>query len=371
MPPRSSAVYIGSYTRPHRFQPKACGEGIVVCDLDRETGTLHCRQTLDGILNPAYLALDHSREYLIAASENLDSEGMVCAFRRGADGRLTPSGTQASGGIATCHVYATPAGKICASSYLDGGVAIYPFREGSFGVAERQFRYAGRSVNPERQEASHAHQAVVSPDGRWLYVCDLGADRIWRHPITAGNIAPALPDSTRTPPGSGPRHLVFHPVLPRLYLLGELNAHLLTHLWDRTDGQLTLVDEQATLPPDWTRKPSAAAIKLHPSTKALYVSNRNHNSVAIFQLDENGGATMACRVPCGGETPRDIAVDPSGRWLLTANQESNNVAAHRLNENTGLPQGISPSITRILSPACILFLDQINEDVTREGESKS
>ncbi len=371
MSPRSSAVYIGSYTRPHRFQPKACGEGIVVCDLDRETGRLERRQTLDGILNPAYLALDRSREYVIAASENLDSEGMVCTFRRGADGRLTASGTRASGGIATCHVCATPDGKICASSYLDGGVAIYPFRDGSLGPAERQFRYLGRSVNPERQEASHAHQAVVSPDRRWLYVCDLGADRVWRHPITDGNIAPALPDSTGTPPGSGPRHLVFHPVLHRLYLLGELNAHLLTYQWDRMDGQLTLVDEQATLPPDWTGQASAAAIKLHSSGKALYVSNRNHNSVAIFRLDENGGATLAGHIPSGGETPRDLSVDPSGGWLLAANQESNQVAAHRLDENTGLPQGVSPSITRISSPICILFPDQINEDITTEGGGKS
>lgn len=313
------------------------------------------RQTVGGLLNPSYLALDPTEECLVVTAENYDAVGAVCAFRRQPDGKLTAAGTQPSGGLATCHVCALPDHKICASSYLDGVLAVFPLRNGILGPRESFFRYPGKSVNPARQETSHAHQAVVSPDLRWLYVCDLGADRIWCHPLAGGSVAPALAESVATPAGSGPRHLVFHPTLPRVYVICELNAHLLVYDWDASCGSLTLAEEHASLPPGWKGEPWAAAIRVHPSGRTLYVSNRNHDSLTAFSLDGDGRASLACWIPAGGKTPRDFVIDPTGNWLLSANQESNNVAIHALDSETGLPAERAADVVEIATPICLLF----------------
>ena len=348
-------VYFGSYTQSHPYVPHACGAGIVVCSFDSSTGTLHQRQVIDGILNPAYLALDASGTRLFAVSENFDEEGSVCVLSRDADGSLTPTAAQPSGGLATCHVCVTAAGNVCASSYKSGSLAVYSFDKGVIGPSEGIFRYEGCSVNAARQESSHAHHAMASPNLRWLYVCDLGADRIWCHPITGDHVGPSLPDSIRTPAGCGPRHLEFHPTLPRLYVVCELNAHLLTYDWNADSGSLSLADDQPTLPAECTDQPAAAAIRLHPFAPALYVSNRNHDSLTAFQLDCLGSPKFACRMPAEGKNPRDFAIDPSGAWLLVANQESNSVAVHALDPWSGLPAGLPPKIFSIPTPTCVLF----------------
>lgn len=357
MEPRSTDVYVGSYTQTHAYVPEACGAGLLVCSFDPQRGKLEVRQTVGGLLNPSYLALDQTGEYVVVTAENYDAEGLVCLFRRQSDGKLLETSRQPSGGLATCHVCALPDHKICASSYLDGVLAVFPLRNGIIGARESLFRYPGKSVNAARQETSHAHQAVVSPDQHWLYVCDLGADRIWRHPLVGGGVAPASQNSVATPAGCGPRHLVFHPTLPRVYVLCELNAHLLTYDWDVSCGSLTLAEELASLPPDWKGEPSAAAIRVHPSAKALYVSNRNHHSLTAFSLDGDGRASLACSISAGGKTPRDFAIDPSGRWLLAANQKSNNIAIHAVDPETGLPIGGSAAIVDISTPVCVLFAE--------------
>ena len=315
-------------------------------------------QAVGHVLNPSYLALDETGTYIFAASENFDKEGAVWVFRRQLDGRLVATGTRPSGGRATCHVCVTARGIVCASSYIDGSLSVFRFRNGTIGPRERLFHYQGKSVNAARQESSHAHQAGVSHDLHWLYVCDLGADRIWCHPITDGGIAPALPNSVATPAGSGPRHLVFHPTHPRIYVICELNAHLLTYDWSTVNGLLTLVDDQPSLPNDWNGEPAAAAIRVHPSGTALYVSNRNHDSLTAFNLDTNGRAELACCIPAGGKAPRDLAVDPTGRWLLAANQKSNNLTIHPLDSKNNLPTGRTPVIAAIATPTCILFAER-------------
>lgn len=352
-----STVYFGSYTQPHPFVPEAGGAGIVICGFDARSGKLERRQMIGGVLNPSYVALDATRAHVFAVSEDFDAHGTVHVFRRLPDGRLAAAGVRPAEGRAMCHVCALPGGGVCATSYADGSLAVFPFRDGGLGPCTSRFRYEGKSVHATRQESSHAHQSVVSPDGRRLYVCDLGADRIWCHAIegAGSNIAPASPDSVTTPTGSGPRHLVFHPTLPRAYVVCELNAHLLTYDWDAGSGRLTLADEQPSLPADWTGAPSAAAIRVHPSAAALYVSNRNHDSLAAFRLDRNGAAALTDQIPAGGKTPRDFAFDPSGRWLVAANQDSDTVAIHEIDPDSGLPVRRPPEIVPMGTPVCVLF----------------
>lgn len=348
-------VYFGSYTHPLSFVPEARGSGIVACRFDPASGHLEQRQVVGGIINPSYLAMDDSGTHLLAVSEDVDTEGAVWVLRREKSGALSRVSSRPSGGRATCHVHVTAAGIACATSYEDGTLAVYSFKDGIVGPQVEIFRYVGNGANAERQASSHAHHATVSPDLRWLYVCDLGADRIWCHPISEGNVLPALPHSTATPAGSGPRHLCFHRSLSRLYVVCELNAHVLTYDWDPRAGELTFVDEQASLPGHWDGEPSAAAIRIHPYAPALYVSNRIHDSLTVFRLDEAGHPTLASCVPSGGESPRDFDIDPSGAWMLVVNHRSNTVAIHSLDRETGLSNGRPPELFSIPTPTCVLF----------------
>jgi 6-phosphogluconolactonase len=347
-------VYFGAYTQPHKFVPHANGKGITICDFNPQNGELIFR-AVTNLLNPSYLALGEKGEHLFAVSENFDSEGTVHVFKRQTDGILQPINSQSSDGRATCHVCVTPSGQICASSYLDGGTSVFPFRNGTIGPRALLFRYDEKTPGSAEKKNSHAHQAVVSPNARWLYVCDCGLNGIWRHALVNGRVASTPPEFISAPANCAPRHLIFHPTLPRVYVIGEVNAHLLIYDWDTNSGNLSLADDLPTLPEDWQGKPAAAAIRIHPSVAALYVSNRNHDSLTAFKLDGTGHATFANRIPAGGERPRDFAIDPSGRWLLCANQNSNQVAIHELNPANGLPTECAPKIFPVATPVCVLF----------------
>jgi 6-phosphogluconolactonase len=340
-------LLIGSYTRPEAHVPSACGEGVVTCALDLETGRLERRTVFRDILNPSYLALDAENRRVFAVSENTTDEGEVCQFQPGSGGGLSEVARPRSHGAATCHVAVLPGERLCAASYF-GGLAVYPLREGRLAPASRVFRYEGQGANPQRQEASHPHQTVVAPGARWFYVCDLGADCLWQHDIAAEG----QPVKIAMPPGHGPRHLVFHPTLRRLYVLGELTGAVAVCDWDAGPGTVKVVGATPALSAD----AAAAAIRVHPSGRALWTSIRSVRSLLTFPLDEQGAPGKAEEISLGTGEPRDFAVSPDGRWLVTAGQSANELAVLELDPHTGMatsrPVGRFPMAT----PVCVLFL---------------
>jgi 6-phosphogluconolactonase len=347
-------LYIGCYTQPeHAASPRDDG-GITSCRFDPSHGRLSFQAISPKILNPSYLALDPNNEFLLAVSENMVTQGAVHVFRRHTDGVLVPVMVQLSGGRSSCHVSLTPGGVVCVCSYGDRCAAFYSYRQGR--ITPCQYRHCYQAPQPVGpRKVSRPHQAVVSPDGRWLYVCDLGLDCIWHHMISDGNAGLATPVGIAAPENYGPRHMVFHPLRPQAYIICERNGHLLTYDWNSATGMLSLTDDIASLPADWKGQPAAAAIRIHPSQATLYVSNRNHNSLAVFALGAAGRARWVGCFSSGGKTPRDFAIDPSGRWLLCANQHSNHIAIHQLDPVTGLPANQPPEFFSTASPTCILF----------------
>jgi 6-phosphogluconolactonase len=341
-------LLIGSYTQPEPHVPKGCGEGIVTCALDPVTGRLERRSVFRDILNPSYLAHDPATRRVFAVSENIGGAGEVHQFDLGPDGRLTPVARQSSHGAATCHVCVLPEDRVCAASYVGGCLAVYPLQGGLLAPASRVFRYEGRGANPHRQEASHAHQAVVAPGARWLCVCDLGADCVWRHELAAADAPVACP----MPPGHGPRHLVFHPTQPRAYVVGELTGAVAVCDWDAASGALTVAATTRVLDED----ASAAAIRVHPSHRALWISARKTPALVAFRLDDRGTPTEVATVPLGTGEPRDFAISPEGRWLISANQGANDLAVLELDPATGLPVGRPPSRFALPTPVSVLFL---------------
>jgi 6-phosphogluconolactonase len=348
-------LYVGSYTQRLSFVPGGCGDGIVSFAFNTHSGEIERRQTIAGLLNPSYLALDRTGARLIAAAENVDAEGTLHLFSRDKRGLLREIDRQSSLGRATCHVAIVADRLVCASAYGSGNAVLYELENERIGTLVNVLQFEGKSVYVQRQEGPHAHQAIPSPDGKWLHICDLGVDCIWRHPVgqPATPFDPAL--ASPTPAGSGPRHLVFHPAQPRVYVLGELNARLMTYSYRAADGELILENDQETLPADWRGQPSAAAIRMHPSGRVLYVSNRIHNSLTAMRLDTQGRATWAATIASGGTTPRDFNIDPTGKWLVVGNQDSNNLAIYGLDETSGLPLPASPRSVQVNTPTCVLF----------------
>lgn len=342
-------VYFGTFTDRLPFVPESHGVGIVACALDANRGRLQQQQVVGEVVNPNYLAGSGGLLFAVGCDESAESR--VHAFRREADGRLLGMGSQPTGTRIGCHICTLPDGRVCVTSYLDSSIAVFPVRDGTLGPREFHWRYQGRSVNAERQEDSHAHQAVVSPDGHRLFVPDLGADCIWCHQLSG---TMGEPDATPTPPGSGPRHIAFHPSLPRLYLFCELNAHLLTY---DCSGPLELISDLPSLPREWQGTPAGAAIRVHPSGRMVYVSNRNSNTLDFFALCEAGEPLRAGGLASGGACPRDFAIDPTGHWLLVANQDSHRVVVHRLDPESGMPAGGEPQTFSIGSPASVLLMD--------------
>ena len=211
----------------------------------------------------------------------------------------------------------------------------------------------GSGPRAGRQDAPHAHCAMQSPDGRHLYLCDLGTDAIARHPITDGRVS-ATPDLTiAARPGAGPRHIAFMPSGRSLLALHELSSTITLHSLDEPER---IVDEVSTLPDGWTGENGTAAIRIHPSGRFVYASNRGHDSIFAARIDEPAGRLHPLGSwPAGGRTPRDFAVTPDGAFLLAASQDEHVITVFAIDAATG---GLRETGERLelKSPVCLCFI---------------
>lgn len=351
-------VLVGALNQPAPFCPNASGNGVVTFALDANTGGLKRLHDYQDVLNPSYLAWARGETRLYAAETDTEGPGRILALDFGPDGRLSLTTAQPLSGKVACHVCVLPRNSgVCVSSYSNSCVDLFEVRDENILAHAQTFRYRGSGPAISRQEASHAHQALVEPAERRLYVCDLGADSIWVHELSDTLTLNQI-GSVKVPAGYGPRHIVFHPSLSCAYLLCELNGRVLTYAWDSKSGDLKLVEDLPGLPADWTGVPAGAAIFVHPCGRSLYASQRNHNSLAIYRLDADGVPTLVQHLPSGGHEPRDFDFDPTGRWLIVANQSSNKLSVHELDPATGFPSGRPAQDVFEGSPACVVCTDR-------------
>ena len=342
--------FVGCYTRVEGHVPNGCGDGIYSYLLDLESGNISCRSVESGMINPSYVHYDSATQQVFAVEEMDDAQGDLIAYDVQDDGSLKETSRQSTLGSATCHVTSS-GGTVFVASYVSGSAAAYAISAGALAPGSNA-SYSGTGPNADRQEAPHAHQAAVSPDGNWLYVCDLGSDKLWCHAAQAPLAAPI--SSTTVPAGSGPRHLVFHPTLAKGYVICELTGNLLVCDYDAATGTLAITHEVSSLPADYTGAPSSAGIRMHPSGQAVYVANRGHDSIGIFPIDANGAVQGGSWLPCGGATPRDFAIDPTGSWLLVGNQDDSTITVFKI----ASPCCVDASSIQIYpcnTPTCIAF----------------
>jgi 6-phosphogluconolactonase len=225
---------------------------------------------------------------------------------------------------------------------------------GGLGAATAVVQHSGSSVDPERQTAPFVHSILPDPTNRFAIAADLGADKlaIYEMDLQHGNLKTHA--EVKVKPGSGPRHMIFHPGGQYLYLINELNSTVVVYRYTTDAGSLEEVQTVSTLPPGFKGENLCADLHIHG--RYLYASNRRHDSIAWFLVDESTGRlSYEGEVPSGGKEPRGFAIDPTGSFLLAAHEKSDNVVTFRLDPSTGEPReaGIEIPVSR---PVCVKFL---------------
>jgi 6-phosphogluconolactonase len=349
----SHSLFIGTYTRDG-------SKGIYSLQLDPRTGALTAPVVAAETQNPSYLALSPDHRFLYAVSE---MEQMAAAFAVDAGHtRLTPLQTpQPSHGQAPCHLVVDRTGRtLLVANYHTGVVASLPIRpDGTLGAAGSVIQHTGSSVNPDRQSSPHIHSVTLSPDNRFVLVCDLGLDKIFTYRLdsAAAKLAPADPPFVATAPGAGPRHAAFSRDGRFVFVISEMGSTIVTYAYDAATGALAPRDTQSTLPAGFTGENTAAAIRVHPNGLFVYGSNRGDDSLAVFAFDETAARLTPVEiVPSGGKGPRDFAFSPDGAWLVVAHQYSNSIVVFRVDPQTG--RLTRTAVTEeIPTPVCVLFAD--------------
>lgn len=352
-------VHIGTYTGKG-------SKGIYACRLDTEAGTLGTPQLVAEAKNPSYLCVSPERGLLFTVNEIADfrgKSGAVSSYRIDpVAGQLSLINMQPTGGRGACYVSMDSGAKhLFVANYGSGSVAVVPVDEtGKLSPPASVMKHEGSSINPARQKEPHAHSFVPSPDGRYAFAADLGIDKIMAYRLdqSSGILTTHDHGGTSVAPGSGPRHLAFHPSGKFAYATMELSNEVVAFNYDATSGSLKQLQAISMLPPGFDQTSHAAEVRVHPSGRFVYASNRGHDSIAIFSVEpETGKLTAVGHEPTQGKTPRGFTIHPNGKLLLVANQESDVVVVFRIDEQSGRlePTGSTQAIS---SPASVAFLSR-------------
>ena len=353
-----SLVYFGTYAG-------AKSKGIYISRFDSTTGKLSTPELSAETKNPTFLAVAPGGNFLYAVNEvdHLDGKpaGGVSAFSIDAKtGKLILLNQQLSGTGGPCHVSVDVTGKcLFVANYGGGSVVLLPIHaDGSLGEAATNIQHTGSSVNKDRQAGPHAHFIVPSPDNRFTLDCDLGLDKIFINHLDASTarLTPANPPFVTTSPGSGPRHLVFSADGKFICVINEMSNTITVFSYNVTDAAMAEVQTIPTLPKDFSGNSTCAEIAIHPSGKFLYGSNRGHDSIAVYAVDQKTGKlTFVEHTSTQGRTPRHFAIDPTGHWLLAENQGSDSVIVFAVNLETGKVKPTGQTLS-IGAPVCAVFV---------------
>lgn len=353
-------VFIGTYT-----SGDSPAEGIYTCEFNDDTGHLSDPVLAAAAENPSFLAIHPTQDVLYAVNEVESFHGApgggVTAFRIDREsGTLSEWNHHPTQGGAPCHCNVDRTGRfLLVANYNGGNLAVFSLSTaGSLEAMSCLINHVGSSVNARRQNRAHAHSINLSADNRFAYAADLGMDqvRIYRFDSQEGLLVPGAPDKVSVTPGGGPRHFSIHPSGQFAYTNNELTASVTVFQRDVRTGALEQSQEISTLPTDFTGRRSTAECLVHPSGRYLYVSNRGHDSIAVFSIDpENGHLKTIAVTPTLGQEPRNFRIDPSGRWLLAENQNSNSIVVFSISSDDGTLSTVGTPVS-VGRPVCLRFM---------------
>ncbi len=346
--------FVGTYT-------EGGSEGIYSFSLDPVTGKLKDNGLAAKTNNPSFLALTQDGKYLLSVhetkGENGSTMGYIESFSVTKDeNRVTSIGKVSSGGAHPCYVSVNQHGYVLAANYTGGNVALLRIDDtGKLHDTLDVQQHYGSGPNKARQAEPHVHSAFFEPGSDRIFVADLGIDQVSVYKIDnlSSKLVKATVPAIIMPPGSGPRHLAFHPAMKVLYVVNELSSSVSVVALNK-DGSFTTVETVSALPKGYDKPNTCADIHISKDGRFLYASNRGYNSVAIFSIDpKNGRIAQMAQESTRGDGPRNFTLSPDENYLLVANQNTQDIVAFRRDVKTGKLQ-FSDQI-KALKPVCLLF----------------
>jgi len=353
-------VYVGTYTAEG-----STSKGIYAYRYDPSGSTLTPLGLVAETTNPSFLTIHPNHRFLYAVNETGDYKGQksgaVTAFSIDhVTGKLTQLNQVASGGADPCYITVDKTGKyVLVANYTGGSISAFPvLADGRLGEASAFIQHSGHGANPKRQEGPHAHSIDLPADNRFAIVDDLGLDEtlVYKFDSAKGSLTLNDPPFAQAAAGAGPRHFAFHPNGKFGYVLDEMGSTVSAFSYDGAKGVLHPLQTISSLPKGFTGQNDAAEIEVHPFGKFLYASNRGHDSIAVFAIDQKQGTlTPIEQVPTKGASPRNFAIDPAGKLILAENEKSDNIVVFRLDPQTGrlTPTG---KVLDISQPVCVKFV---------------
>jgi 6-phosphogluconolactonase len=354
MTQQDAYIFVGSYTESERV-------GIQLLSFDSVQGKLIRLGGISGVKNPAFLAWDPERSRLFAVSEV--EEGQVIAYSVDLhSGEIKEVNRQSTQGAAPCHLNVDPTGRwLYSVNYTGGSVCLFPIEDnGAIGPIADFIQHTGSSIQAGRQEAPHPHSIFsnTSSFSPYQFVPDLGTDQIYIYSLDASIGKLNLHATTPTTPGSGPRHLVFHPAKPYVYVIQELDSTIAFFMIDGENAKLSLQQTISTLPNDFSGENYCADIHISTSGMYLYGSNRGDDSIVTYRIIEDGKLEWVGNSTTMGLTPRNFAMLPDGEHMLVANQDSDSIIVMSLGAD-GVPTPTGENY-KTQKPVCLKVFPNID-----------
>ncbi|WP_332698046.1 lactonase family protein [Halalkalibacter lacteus] len=339
-------AYVGTYTNGE-------SKGIYHFTMDASTGEVDGVEVSAELENPTYLTISKDNNYLYSVIK-LETQGGVGAYSIQANGQLELINYEVLDGSPPCHVSLDETNHYLFSANYHKGTAIAYKLADNGALTSHTSTVTHEGSGPhDRQEKPHAHFSGLTPDQKYLCVVDLGTDQMGIYHVNNGTI---LPYSKYTfKPGTGPRHIQFHPNQKLAYVNGELSSEVIALRYDSEAGTFNDIQYISSLPADYSEESIGGAIKISADGKYLYASNRGHDSIAVFSIDSDSGKlTLVDHTSTEGAFPRDFTIDPSGKFLLVANQNTSNIIQYAIDQETGklTKTGVSISVP---NPVCVVF----------------
>ncbi len=351
----SIPVYFGTYKGGG-----SSSKGIYRSRLDLKTGRLSEAVLAAEASSPSFIEIHPNGKFLYAVSRS-GRAGAVIAFAIESNtGVLRFLNQQSSGGAGPCHISIDHTGSnLFVANYSSGNASVIPINvDGRLAEPTGFVQHEGCSVNQKRQKGPYAHSINVSPDNRFVFVADLGIDKImiYKLDVGKGTIVANSPPYAKVKPGAGPRHFSFHPSGKFAYVINELDSTMTAFAYDSFSGALTECQTITTLPNGFKGSNTCAEVRVNPNGKFLYGSNRGHDSIVVYKIDMSEGALTFVEYETENiKTPRNFNIDPTGKFCLVANQDGDSVVVFRIDQNSGElePTGHKINIGR---PVCVRFL---------------
>lgn len=342
-------LYAGSYT-------SGTSKGIYAWRFDSKDGRLVPLGLMAATPQPAHIWIAPNGKTLYAV--NWEEQGGVSAFHISPKtGALTFLNRVSTQGAKPNEVMVHPSGRVAVSvNYTTGNVAAYKvLADGKLSEAFYVDQHAGQPLSP-KQPGPKAHGIEFSRDGKYMYIAELGLDRVYGYRVDAakGTITPGAPAYVSTHAGAGPRRVQISPDGKFLYVNHETDSEVSVFTVDGTN--LRELQAVSTLPADYSVLNTTAEIILSPDDRYLYISNRGHDSIAVFAIDKAKGLlTLKANVPAGGRTPRNLRLDPTGAYLFSSNENGGTITVFKIDKASGLLTQTA-AIGEINTPGGLYFL---------------